>query len=52
MASSPADLPRIREQVGRVLEEFLDRQRRRLSGIGDEMMPCIDAITEDRKSVV
>jgi geranylgeranyl diphosphate synthase type I len=46
MASSPADLPRIREQVGRVLEEFLDRQRRRLSGIGDEMMPCIDAITD------
>jgi geranylgeranyl diphosphate synthase type I len=47
MASSgPADLPRIRGQVGRALEDFLDRQRVRLSGIGADMLPCLQAITE------
>ncbi len=47
MASSgPADLPRIRGEIGRALEEFLDLQRARLSGIGEDMLPCLDAITE------
>jgi len=41
-----ADLPRIRGQVGRALEDFLDRQRVRLSAIGEDMIPCLDAITD------
>ena len=47
MASSgPADLPRIRDQVGRALDDFLDRQRVLLSGIGGDMVACLDAITD------
>jgi len=47
MASSgPADLPRIRDQVGRALDDFLDRQRVLLSGIGGYMVACLDAITD------
>jgi geranylgeranyl diphosphate synthase, type I len=41
-----ADLPRIRAVVGRALEDFLDRQRVRLSAIGEDMMPCLDATTD------
>lgn len=47
MASSgPADLPRIRVQVGRALEDFLGRQRVRLSAIGEDMLVCLDSISE------
>src|SRR5450755_4830056 len=47
MASGgPADLPRIRCLIGRALDDFLDRQSARLSGIGEDMRPCLEAITE------
>jgi geranylgeranyl diphosphate synthase, type I len=47
MASSgPADLPRIRDLAGRALEDFLDRQGVRLAGIGADLRPCLEAITE------
>jgi len=44
MATSHADLPRIRDQVGHALEDFLGQQRAALSGIGQDMLPWLDAI--------
>ncbi len=46
MISSGAELPRIRDQVGHALEDFLRRQRDRVAGIGDDLLPGIDAITD------
>jgi geranylgeranyl diphosphate synthase type I len=46
MPSSPAQLPWIRAQVGRALDEFLGRQRLRLAEIGDDLLPCLDATSE------
>jgi geranylgeranyl diphosphate synthase, type I len=44
MATSLADLDRIRDQAGRVLADFLGRQRPVLERIGPDMLPCLDAI--------
>jgi geranylgeranyl diphosphate synthase, type I len=46
MGTSHADLRRIRDQVGRALEDFLGRQRAALGQIGPDMLPWLDAITE------
>lgn len=43
MTSSNADLGQIREQVGRVLAGFLDRQRAVLAGIDEGLVPVLDA---------
>jgi hypothetical protein len=45
MATSQADLPRIRDRVGCVLDGFLARQRTVLAEIGPDMLPWLDAIT-------
>ncbi len=45
MAASQADLPRIRDRVGCVLDGFLGRQRTVLGEIGQDMLPWLDAIT-------
>jgi len=39
-----ANLARIRAEVARALEQFLARQRETLGGIGDDMLPCLDAM--------
>jgi geranylgeranyl diphosphate synthase, type I len=49
MASAPAsngqaNLGRIRTEVARALEQFLVRQRGALTAIGEDMLPCLDAI--------
>ncbi len=41
---SQADLGRIRTEVARGLEVFLARQREALGGIGDDLLPCLDAM--------
>jgi geranylgeranyl diphosphate synthase type I len=41
---SQADLGRIRTEVARALEAFLARQREALGGIGDDLLPCLDAM--------
>jgi len=46
MATSPADLTRIRSKVSGALEEFIARQRRDLAGIGPELLPCADAVAD------
>jgi geranylgeranyl diphosphate synthase, type I len=46
MAASHADLELIRDQAGRVLADFLGRQRSVLQGIGRDLLPCLDAIDE------
>jgi geranylgeranyl diphosphate synthase type I len=46
MATSQADLPRIRDRVGHALEDFLGQQRAVLGGIGPDMLPWLDAIAE------
>jgi len=46
MVTSPADLQLIRDQAGRALADFLARQRDVLGGIGEDMLPWIDAIAE------
>jgi geranylgeranyl diphosphate synthase, type I len=46
MVISPADLQLIRDQAGRALADFLARQRDVLGGIGEDMLPWIDAIAE------
>jgi geranylgeranyl diphosphate synthase, type I len=46
MATSAADLQQIRDQAGRALADFLGRQRGVLAGIGPDMLPWIDAISE------
>src|SRR5258708_38760512 len=46
MAPRQADLARIRDQVGRALEDFLGRQHAALGDIGPDMLPWLDVITE------
>jgi geranylgeranyl diphosphate synthase, type I len=46
MAGSQAELPRVRAGVGAALAEFLDRQRSGLAGIGGDLLPWLEAITE------
>jgi len=42
----PANLARIRTEVAAALDHFLGRQRRVLSGIGEDLLPCLDATAE------
>jgi geranylgeranyl diphosphate synthase, type I len=42
---SNTGLPQIRAQVGRALDDFLDRQRATLGAIGPDMLPWMDAIS-------
>src|SRR5215469_9897350 len=42
--SSRANLVRIRTEIARALEQFLARQRQTLSAIGDDLLPCLDAM--------
>jgi geranylgeranyl diphosphate synthase, type I len=44
MSTSRADLPGLRDQVGRALDDFLARQRARLGDIGPDMLPWLDTI--------
>jgi geranylgeranyl diphosphate synthase type I len=44
MATAPAGLPRLRDQVQQVLEDFLDRQRPVLDAISGELLPWLEAI--------
>ncbi len=46
MASSPAQMTRIRSQISDALDEFIGRQRGLLESVGAEMLPCADAITD------
>ncbi len=46
MATGPAGLPYVREQVGRVLEKFLGQQRPVLAAISGELLPWLEAIGE------
>jgi geranylgeranyl diphosphate synthase, type I len=43
MATAPAGLPRLRDQVQQVLEDFLDRQRPVLDAISGELLPWLEA---------
>ena len=45
MATCHSELPRIRDQVGLALHDFLDRQRAVLGGISPDLLPWLDAIT-------
>jgi geranylgeranyl diphosphate synthase, type I len=42
----PANLARIRSEVTAALDLFLASQRRVLAGIGEDLMPCLDATAE------
>ncbi len=44
MASSPADMTRIRSEVGSALDAFFRGQRRDLAAISQELVPCADAV--------
>jgi|CZKT01.1.fsa_nt_gi geranylgeranyl diphosphate synthase type I len=46
MATGPAGLPYVRDQVGRALDDFLDRQRPVLAAISGELLPWLEAIME------
>jgi geranylgeranyl diphosphate synthase type I len=46
MAEPAAGLDHVRDQVGRVLGEFLGRQRAVAAGIAAEMLPAIDATAD------
>ncbi len=46
MATSRADLSRIRDRVGCALADFLGQQRAVLGDIGPDMLPWLSAITE------
>jgi len=46
MATSRADLSRIRDRVGCALADFLGQQRAVLGDIGPDMLPWLAAITE------
>jgi geranylgeranyl diphosphate synthase, type I len=46
MATGPAGLPCVRDQVGRVLEDFLDGQRPVLAAISAELLPWLAVIEE------
>jgi geranylgeranyl diphosphate synthase, type I len=42
----PANLARIRSEVAVALDLFLARQRRVLAGIGEDLLPCLDAAAQ------
>ena len=44
--ADPAGLDRIRREVAAALGVFLARQRLMLSAIGDDMLPCLEAMEE------
>jgi geranylgeranyl diphosphate synthase type I len=46
MSSGPAELPRVRAEVGAALAGFIARQRQDLAAISEELLPCVDAIEE------
>jgi len=46
MPTSPGDLVRIRSEISGALDDFIARQRAILAGIGDDLIPCADAITD------
>jgi len=46
MAETAAALGHVRDQVGRALTGFLDRQRALAAEITDEMLPAIDAVAD------
>ena len=46
MAVSPAEMPRIRSEVGAALAEFIGRQRQDLGRISADLLPCVDAIDD------
>lgn len=46
MASSTADMTRIRAEVGNALDAFVRRQRRDLAAISPELVPCADAVSD------
>jgi geranylgeranyl diphosphate synthase, type I len=46
MSTGVADLVRIRTEVGAALDEFIARQRRELTGIAAELLPCVNAIAD------
>jgi len=46
MAEPAAELDHVRDQVSRVLSEFLGRQRKLAAGISGELLPAIDAVTD------
>ena len=46
MPNSPAQLPRIRAEVGAALAGFLSRQRGELAAISQDLLPCVDAIED------
>jgi geranylgeranyl diphosphate synthase, type I len=46
MSMSTAELPRIRDEVGTALTEFIRRQRRDLAAISEDLLPCVDAIED------
>jgi geranylgeranyl diphosphate synthase, type I len=43
-AGGQANLARIRTEVARALERFLAQQRRTLAAVGDDLLPCLDAM--------
>src|SRR5215469_528481 len=43
---SQANLGRIRTEVARALEKFLARQRETLGAVGDDLLPCLDAMEQ------
>ena len=46
MAISPAEMPRIRSEVGAALAAFIGRQRQDLGRISADLLPCVDAIDD------
>jgi geranylgeranyl diphosphate synthase type I len=46
MATDLAGLGRIRAEVARALDQFIDGQREVLAAIGDDMLPWIDVVSE------
>ena len=46
MAIFPADMPRIRSEVGAALAVFIGRQRQDLGRISPDLLPCVDAIDD------
>ena len=46
MAISPADMTRIRSEVGAALAGFIARQRQDLGRISADLLPCVDAIDD------
>lgn len=46
MAIGPADMTRIRSEVGGALDEFISRQRQDLGRISADLLACVDAIAD------